>query len=199
MSGHRIGVAILLAGALLGSAAMAAEEASGTTAGTGGDAGAAAATEQASWRHTKQTFTFFGFTSLYTCDGIEDKTRFILLLFGARKDAKVHATGCERGPSAPSHSAWVTVEFDALAPGPAPSGAETVTGQWTPIEFAAHRPFEMEEGDCELMDHMRYVLLQGFAFKNLDYKATCVPHTQTLGSWGVKGLVLRPPAASAGR
>jgi hypothetical protein len=184
MSRQRTELAILLAGALLGSAAMAAED--------------GASTEQASWRHTKQTFHYYGFTSAYTCGGLEDKVRLILRLFGARKDAKAFATGCERESLHPSRSAWVTVEFDALAAGPVASGAEAVAGQWTPIQVEANRPFDMEEGDCEIMDHMRYVLLQGFAFKDLEYRATCMPHARILGSWRVRGQVLREaPAAPA--
>jgi hypothetical protein len=135
---------------------------------------------------------------LYTCDGIEDKTRQILLLLGARKDAKVRATGCTEGPNQPSRSVWVKLEFDALAPGVAAAGAETVTGVWTPIEITAHRPFAMQEGDCELIEHMRNALTQGFAFKDLDYRTNCVPHQVSLGSYSIKGQVLRAaPAAAA--
>lgn len=185
MSGQRIGLATLVIGALLlGSASMAAED--------------GAAAEQANWHHTKQKFTYMGFTSLYTCDGIEDKVREILRMFGARKDAKVRATGCTEGPGKPSRSVWVEVEFDALVAGAAASGAETVTGRWMPIEVAAHRPFNMQEGDCELIEHMRGMLTQGFAFKDLEYETRCVPHQTTLGSYSIKGKVLRPapPAAS---
>ncbi len=187
MSRQGIGIAALLSGALLlGSAAMAAE-----TAGT----------EQASWRHTKQTFSYYGFTAHYSCSGLEDKTRQILLLLGARKDAKVSATGCEHGPDRPSRSAWVHLEFDALAPGPVPNGAQAVTGQWTPIEISANRPFDMQEGDCELIEQLRHVLTKGFSFRDLDYRTTCVPRQVTLGSYVIKGQVLReaPQPSQAAR
>jgi hypothetical protein len=187
MPGRSIRLATLFVGALLlASASMAAED--------------GASAEQASWRHTKQTMTFFGFTSAYTCDGIEGKVREILLMFGARKDAKVSATGCSgtAGINAPSRSAWVRVEFDALAPGPGAGGAEAVEGQWAPIEVTAHRPFDMKEGDCEIVEHLRGVIMQGFAFKDLEYETRCVPHQQTIGSYSIKGKVLRPatPATS---
>ena len=185
MSGQRIGLATLLIGALLfGSASMAAEDGAGA--------------EQASWRHTQLTFTYFGFTSHYTCDGIEDSVRHILLMFGARKDAKVRATGCSEGMHRPSRSIWVKVEFDALTPGAAASGGETVAGKWMPIQVAPHQPLDMQEGDCELVEHLRGVLLQGFAFKDLEYDTRCVPHQTTLGSYSIKGKVLMPalPAAS---
>jgi len=185
MSGQRIGIATLFIGALLaGTAATAAEP--------------AAATEQASWRHTKATITYFGFTSRYTCDGIENKTRLILLLLGARKDAKVYANGCEEGIDRPSRSAWVRVEFDALASGPPAAGADAVAGQWKSIEIAPRRPFDMGDGDCELVEHLRDVVTKSFAFKDLDYHTTCVPHQASVASYGIKGQVLREaPAAAA--
>jgi hypothetical protein len=177
MSGQRFGITTLFIGALLAaSAAVAAESAAGT--------------EQAGWRHSKATITYFGFTSRYTCYGIEDKTRQILLLLGARKDAKVRASGCEVGSNRPSRSAWVTVEFDALASGPPGAGAEAVAGHWKSIEIAPNRPFDMGAGDCELFEQLRDVVTKGFAFKDLDYHTSCVPHQTSIGSYSVKGQVL---------
>src|SRR3984957_19034763 len=46
------------------------------------------------WQHHKVRFNYVGFTSLYTCDGLEDHVRQILLHIGARKDIDVRATGC---------------------------------------------------------------------------------------------------------
>src|SRR5664279_122525 len=68
----------------------------------------------AQWKAQRLDFSYTGFTTRYTCDGLEDKVRQILLEFGARKDLKVRATGCEsgpRGPDYPSRFAWVNAEF----------------------------------------------------------------------------------------
>ncbi|MDE2219433.1 MAG: hypothetical protein KGJ52_03555, partial [Gammaproteobacteria bacterium] len=56
------------------------------------------ATAPAQWHKQTLKFDYTGFTTLYTCDGLEGKVRQILLTFGARDDAKVHATGCNYGP-----------------------------------------------------------------------------------------------------
>jgi hypothetical protein len=184
MSGQRFGLAVLVAGALLGSAALAAE--------------GSAAVEQASWHHIKVQINYFGFTSHYTCDGIEGKVQRILILFGARKDAKVRATGCERGPGHPNPSAWVEAEFDAPAAGAGATAAETFAARWTPIEIAPNRPFDIGAGDCELFEQMRDMLMKSFASRELVYEAHCVPHQTSLGAFSIKGQVLKaaPPAAA---
>ena len=46
------------------------------------------------WQHHQTTISYYGITTLYTCDGLEDKVRALLLYFGARADLKVHAFGC---------------------------------------------------------------------------------------------------------
>jgi hypothetical protein len=187
MKGQRFGLGLLVAGALLGSVAMAAE-----------GAASAAGAEPAHWNHVKAKFNYFGFTSHYTCDGIEGKVEQILQLFGARKGAKVRATGCERGPGHPSPNAWLEVEFDAPAAGAGATPAETFAARWATLEVAPNRPFDMGAGDCELVEQMRDVLTKNFASKDLAYEAHCIPHQTSLGAFSIKGKVLKEaPAAKS--
>lgn len=187
MKGQRFGLGLLVAGALLGSAALAAE-----------GAASAAAAEPAHWNHDTAKFNYFGFTSHYTCDGIEGKVEQILRLFGARKGAKVRATGCERGPGHPSPNAWLEVEFDAPAVGAGASPADTFSARWTKLEVAPNRPFDIGAGDCELFEQMRDVLTKNITTKDLAYEAHCVPHQTSLGAFSIKGQVLKEaPAAKS--
>jgi hypothetical protein len=184
MTGQRFGLAILLATSLAASAAMAADS--------------GPAVEQASWHHVKAKFNYFGFTSHYTCDGIEGAVERVLEQFGARKGAKVMATGCERGPGHPSPSAWLEVEFDAPAVGAGATPAETFAARWAPVEIAPNRPFDMGAGDCELLEQMRDVVMKNFATRELSYETHCVPHQTSLGAFSIKGQVLKAaPAAKS--
>ena len=101
-------VGLCVAGAALVGTAMAAAIAE--------TAAAESATTVAHWQPQKLNFNYSGFTTLYTCDGLEDKVRDILETFGARKGIKVRATGCSEGQNRPSKFAWVTAEFSSLAP-----------------------------------------------------------------------------------
>src|SRR5450631_1731366 len=56
------------------------------------------------WQHHKVKFNYVGFTSLYTCDGLEEHVRQILVHIGARKDIKVRAVGCPGPNNTPSRT-----------------------------------------------------------------------------------------------
>ena len=145
----------------------------------------------AQWQARTLNFTYTGFTTLYTCDGLEGKVREILLALGARKDAKVHATGCDLGRNAPSRFAWVEAKFSALAPGSDASAADAIKSVWSTVEISPNRPSFMGAGDCELMEGMRDVLPKGFSMRNVQYRTSCTPHQVSLGAFAVKVEVLK--------
>lgn len=143
----------------------------------------------ASWKHQQLKFNYMGFTSHYTCDGLEEKVRQMLKYFGARDNIKVRAIGCPGGPNTPSATAWVEVEFDALAPD---SAGGSVKSQWKPVRLSANRPTFMGAGECELVEGMKPLLTQGFALRDLSYTTRCFPHQVTSGDYDVRGEVLQP-------
>src|SRR5258706_11517080 len=76
---------------------------------------AATDTAAATWTEHKSSFQYIGFTSYYTCGGIEAKVRQVLLHLGARGDLKVNATGCTMsGADQPSAFVRVEVSFHTL-------------------------------------------------------------------------------------
>ena len=163
---------------------------SGTSVAT-----AAAAVEQetgtAQWHPQKAEFTYTGFTALYTCDGLEDKVRDILLTFGAQKGVKVHARGCSDGRNRPSKFAWVTAEFSSLATATDPAAADAVKAVWSKVQLAPNRPFFMGSGECELVEQMRDVLQKGFTLRNIEYRTSCVPHQISVADYAVAAEVLK--------
>jgi hypothetical protein len=155
------------------------------------DSTAANGAQASAWQHHAATFTYMGFTSAYTCDGLEGKVASILRFFGAR-NAKVEAQGCPRGPDSLTHDVWVKVDFDTLqaAGGDTPQG-DIVQARWTPFKLNSQRPFFMGEGDCELIYSMKPLLVANFSFQNLSYDTACTPHELTFNDFRVNGEVLK--------
>jgi hypothetical protein len=153
------------------------------------------------WQHHKVKFNYVGFTSLYTCDGLEDHVRQILLHIGARKDINVRASGCPGPNNAPSHMAWVYADFYTLAPAADASGSDTVQARWTQLEVTPIRPNFMGDGDCELIEQMKPLITQNFSLRNIEYRTDCFPHQIVLDGFAVKGQALRalPMSAQAAR
>ena len=68
-------------------------------------------------------------------------------------------------------------------------------GAWRHVELAPQHPFELQAGDCELIEQFRDTLLPMFATRNLKQQISCVPHQQS-GSYSLSFDVFAPlPAA----
>lgn len=150
----------------------------------------------AHWSTQKIEFTYTGFTSRYSCDGIEDKVRDILRTFGAGKDIKVKAIGCDYGasqvrPNDFTKVAWVTAEFTSLVPGADTPGTGTVKADWAKVQLMPGRPNYMGTGECELIDSMRPLLEKGFSLRNVEYRVDCVPRHVTVADYRVQAETLR--------
>jgi hypothetical protein len=152
------------------------------------------------WQHHKVTFSYFGITSLYTCDGLEGQVRQILSHLGARKDVTVRATGCP-GLNTPSRSAWVNADFYTLAPSADANGSDAVEARWTSLEVTPQRPSFMGDGDCELIQEMKDLITKNFSLRDVEYRTDCIPNEVTLDAFAVKGQALRAvsPKANAVR
>jgi hypothetical protein len=143
------------------------------------------------WQHHKLTFNFYGITALYTCSGLEDHVRQILVHLGARKDLTVRATGCPGAFDTPSHNAWVNTDFYSLAPATDAGGSETVNARWTLLEVTPHRPDFMGDGDCELIEEMKDFITKNFTLRDVQYRTDCVPREVNLDSFAIKAQALK--------
>lgn len=163
----RCGLAAIIAGALLLSTASRADDnAAGGAPGT--------------WQSHKYTFQFMGFTSTYSCDGLADKLRIVLLAAGARADVKSSPGACASGFGRPDKFARADLTFYTLTP--ADSGTASgagAQGAWRPVAFAARQPQQLALGDCELMEQFRQQLLPMFTTRNVVSNTTCIPHQES--------------------
>ena len=166
-----------------------------------GTAGAAAttsppSTEPAAWQNHELEFQFYGFTTTYSCDGLESRLRLLLTRLGARPGFTVWAYGCARGGGIPDKFARARLKFATLQPAPTASASDApLAGAWKSVEFAPHRPAELDAGDCELLEQFRDRLLPLFTTRAIQNQLTCVPH-QVPGSFSLRLEVFAPPGKS---
>jgi hypothetical protein len=167
-----------LAGLSLGtaaSAATAAEPSGGVVTGA--------------WQHRHVNFSYYGITTLYSCDGLENNIRSLLLHLGARKDAKVSASGCPNGPSVPGHNAIIDIDFYTLSP--SSDATDTVQAQWMPVLVSPRHPYFMSGGDCELINEMKDLISKNFSLREMNYRTDCVPHEVNIEDFSIKAQALK--------
>ena len=161
-------------------------------------------TEPAVWTQKEVQFTYMGFTTHYTCDGLRDTVREMLLQLGARKDdLKVYEQPCSR-PDRPDPFPGVKIKMSVLQPAPVTerdraaseeipsreparesqagagtagaSDASTVNAYWKPIKLPYRAVGLDAAGQCELLEQFKQKVLPLFTTRNVDLHASCVPH-----------------------
>jgi hypothetical protein len=175
-------------------------------AGTDGTA-APAEVQSAVWTPKELTFVYQGFTSRYSCDGLLEKMRRVLLTLGARNDLAVGPYGCSSAYGRPDPFPGVRIKMNVLKPAPeggasgasstsasSTSGSNTSTGgtkaatpvpaHWKKVDVRLNQDPVWEAGDCELLEQIKAKILPQFTTRNVDFSSHCVPHQlSTGGTW----------------
>ena len=135
--------------------------------------------EFAVWTQKEVQFTYMGFTTHYTCDGLRDAVRDMLLQLGARKsDLKVTEQPCSGQPDRPNPFPGVRIKMSVLQPAPAQIGSDTqvVEAHWKPVKLPYRETGINAAGQCELLEQFNQKIMPLFTTRNVDLHATCVPH-----------------------
>ena len=145
-------------------------------------------------------FVYQGFTTHYSCDGLQDRIRGMLEKLGAH-DLKVRQFGCVR-PSGPTLFPGVQVDMRVLVPqssaeaAKAKDASSAVQAAWSNVVLMPENASYNDQGDCELIEQFKRTFLPLFTTRNVQYGSTCVPHQLTLGTH-LSAEVLVPPPRTA--
>jgi hypothetical protein len=140
---------------------------------------ALAETMPGAWQKHEYSFAFMGFTSTYSCDGLADKLKILLIAAGARPDAKARPGACASDFGRPDKFARADLTFFTLNPANGNDSSATeksVDGIWSKVAWSAQRPRELATGDCELVEQFLSNVLPMFTTRNVDNHTTCIPH-----------------------
>jgi|HubBroStandDraft_5_1064220.scaffolds.fasta_scaffold04878_5 hypothetical protein len=135
--------------------------------------------EFAVWTPKEVQFTYMGFTTHYTCDGLRDAVRDMVLQLGARKsDLKVTEQPCSGQPDRPNPFPGVRIKMSVLQPAPAQLApdAQVVEAHWKPVKLPYRETGINAAGQCELLEQFNQKIMPLFTTRNVDLRATCVPH-----------------------
>ena len=131
------------------------------------------------WTAKELRFVYMGFTSHYSCDGLRDKMRAILLQLGARPDLKLREVPCSGMAGRPTEFPGVTANMNGLAPFDPASANATATpvpAHWKTVVISTDTDPLREAGDCELIEQVKSRVLPLFYARNIDYHSSCIPN-----------------------
>lgn len=144
------------------------------------------------WKEEHLSFRYMGRTSRYSCEGLRDKVRAMLLVVGARRDLGITALGCEE----PAVQV-LSIVFSAPAL-PSPKMRPLHAGDLAAVE-ARYETFtitsdafrNMGVADCELVEEFAHQILPKLATRVLKQDISCVPFQESGGRFLIRGEILK--------
>jgi hypothetical protein len=158
--------------------------------------GTAGESQSAVWTPRELTFVYQGFTTRYSCDGLRDKIRGVLLDLGAQKKGlKVTELGCSSPAGRPDPFPGVRIQINVLQPAANAKADQVVPAHWKAVDLKLRDSFSIDSGECELVEQIRDKILPLFATRNVELRSTCVPHQASPVRPSLKLEVLAPDDA----
>jgi len=152
------------------------------------------------WKEQHMEFFFVGRTSRYSCDGLRDKVRAMLLELGARRDLRIVAFACEdtdRHLARSTLNPGLSIVFSSPA-FPDTSAKPLHSGDLAAIDarFEAFTissdPFRnLGIGDCELVEEFAHQILPKLVTRELKQDISCVPYQESGNRYLVRGEIFR--------
>jgi hypothetical protein len=146
-------------------------------------------------------FIYQGFTTHYSCDGLQGEIRTMLQKLGAQ-DLKVRQMACVRQVG-PTEFPGVNVTMSVLVPASSPeaskakSSSPQVQAQWKQVVLMPSNASYEDEGNCELIEQFKETFLPLFTTRNVNYGSTCFPHQLSLGTHLSTQVLMPPPKVAS--
>jgi len=152
------------------------------------------------WKEQHLHFFYVGRTSRYSCDGLRDKVRAMLLDLGARRDLTITALGCE-GTAARARPDSLGPSLNIVVSTPArpvpelkplhPGDLGPVDARFEAFTITSDVFRNMSVADCELVDEFAHQILPKLVTRHLKQDITCVPFQQSGDRFLVRGEILK--------
>jgi hypothetical protein len=170
------------------------------------------------------SFTYQGFTSFYSCEGMRSKVKRLLLALGAAKDVEVEVRGsCDSGNSVVRNplvviqltspvaaTPEVLAELEKMRPqrelaarvrgdrGVATDAGAQFDASWKPVSLSRGK-LGIDPGDCELIDELRKKVLPKLGVRIVKNAVSCSPKqiNRSQPRLEVEALMQPPPPDTA--
>jgi hypothetical protein len=162
--------------------------------------GAATGTPVAAvWKEKHVDFLYVGRTARYSCEGLRDKMRALLLDLGARRDLKVSVIGCDEDGQALRASVGPRLGIVFSSPALPDTAVKPLHAADLAVVEARFEPFTLTSdafrnygiGDCELIEEFTRQILPKLATRDVKQDITCVPNQLSGSRFLVRGDVLK--------
>jgi hypothetical protein len=150
------------------------------------------------WREQRVEFYYRGRTSRYSCDGLLEKVRAMLLELGARRDVKIvplRCTDSDRHERAAGSRIIIVFSSPALPDAAAKplhaSDLAAIDARFENFTITSDAFRNMGIGDCELVQEFTRQILPKLTARNVKRDIVCVPYEPSNSRFFVRGEILK--------
>jgi hypothetical protein len=150
---------------------------------------------EAQWKVYQIRFNYYPFRTFYSCDAIERKLERLLLLLGARNDARVEMRcfGNDNLKSRREHRSYKMLLAFAM---PVPADKTDITkeiipAEWKETRVAGSLSRYLDGGDCELVDQFQRFVIPHLEIKKSTNSLHCSPMRRPSSKLRIKMTSLR--------
>jgi hypothetical protein len=151
------------------------------------------------WKEQRVTFLYRGLTARYSCEGLRDKVRAMLLDLGARRDVRIAAAGCadvglvEVASAGPSLTIVFSVPVlpDETAKPLHQGDLAATDARFETFAITSDAFRNMGIGDCELVQEFTRQILPKFVTRALKQDVACMPSQPSSSRFMVQGEILK--------
>ncbi len=152
------------------------------------------------WKEQRLEFSYMGRTARYSCEGLREKVRSLLLDLGARRDLKIAVPACNESDN-PALRGYLGPRLSIVFSSPVLPDAAVQplhAGDLSPVD-AHYEPFTLTSdafrnygvGDCELVEDFVRQILPKLATREVKQDITCAPYQGNGSRFFVHGEILR--------
>ena len=151
------------------------------------------------WRERHVEFSYRGRTSRYSCNGLREKVRALLLDLGVRRDLTIVPLGCRDYDREPSGAVEPKLEIAFSSPAlraaaatqPQEGDRDAIDARFEPFSIETDALRNMGIGDCELVQEFARQLLPKLAARKVKQDVHCVPDQPGGSRFLVRGEILK--------
>ena len=146
------------------------------------------------WKPQRMNFVYRGYSTLYTCSGLQQKLRRILRTVGARGGLELRAYSCDDDLATARFQIALTSPVEATPENveqltadsraelvarvrgdqlPSAEDLERFPAVWKTISFARSREMKLAPGDCELVQQLRRHILPRMTVQIVSDQVRC--------------------------
>ena len=136
---------------------------------------------EAQWEVHQIRFRYVGFSTHYTCDGVERTVKRLLKLMGARNDVRVESSCFSQNSVQRFHKLLLAFAM----PVPADKtdiSREIIPAEWQEVRIVGNLSRYLDAGDCELLEQFQRQVLPHLQVRDLNSKLNCVPYRRQFNS-----------------